>query len=63
MECTEESGSFDMPFWLDNLKERIGNNVEVISIVDSGCGNYDTLWVTSSLRGSTAMTLEISVMK
>ena len=52
-----------MPFWLDNLKERIGNNVEVISIVDSGCGNYDTLWVTSSLRGSTAMTLEISVMK
>jgi acetylornithine deacetylase/succinyl-diaminopimelate desuccinylase-like protein len=51
MESAEESGSFDMNFYLDLLKDRIGNHVQVVSIVDSGCGNYDSLWLTSSLRG------------
>ncbi len=63
MESCEESGSIDMPFYLDLLKDRIGDHVEMISIVDSGCGNYDTFWITSSLRGSTAMSIEISVIK
>ena len=35
MESSEESGSPDMPFYLNKLKDRIGNNVKVVFIVDS----------------------------
>lgn len=53
MESAEESGSIDMNYYLDILKDRIGNHVKIIFVVDSGAGNYDTLWITSSLRGCT----------
>ena len=59
MESDEESGSNDMDYYLDNLKERIGSNIKVIWIVDSGAGNYETLWLTSSLRGNVVVNVEI----
>ena len=51
IEACEESGSYDLPFYIDALAERIGTPSLVICL-DSGCGNYDQLWCTTSLRGS-----------
>ena len=50
IECCEESGSFDLPAYLDALAPRIGTPALVVGL-DSGCGNYEQLWGTSSLRG------------
>jgi acetylornithine deacetylase/succinyl-diaminopimelate desuccinylase-like protein len=43
------------------LAERIGTPNLVICL-DSGCGNYDQLWVTTSLRGLAGGTLKVSVL-
>ena len=50
IECCEESGSFDLPPYLEVLSKKIGNPSLVVAL-DSGCGNYDQLWGTTSLRG------------
>ncbi|MGH8647387.1 MAG: M20/M25/M40 family metallo-hydrolase, partial [Gammaproteobacteria bacterium] len=50
IEACEESGSFDLPFHIEALAERIGRPSLVICL-DSGCGNYEQLWCTTSLRG------------
>ncbi|MDJ0975135.1 MAG: M20 family metallopeptidase [Planctomycetota bacterium] len=50
IEACEESGSFDLPPYLEHLGERIGQPSLVVCL-DSGCGNYDQLWCTTSLRG------------
>jgi acetylornithine deacetylase/succinyl-diaminopimelate desuccinylase-like protein len=62
IEACEESGSFDLPFYIDALAARIGQPSLVICL-DSGCGNYDQLWVTTSLRGLVGGVLEIEVMR
>ena len=61
IETCEESGSYDLPAYLDALKSRIGN-VDLVIGLDSGCGNYDQLWVTTSLRGIAAGTLTVEVL-
>lgn len=61
IEAGEESGSPDLPHYIDLLAERIGTP-DVIVCLDSGCGNYDQLWVTTSLRGIVAGTLSIQVL-
>jgi acetylornithine deacetylase/succinyl-diaminopimelate desuccinylase-like protein len=50
IEGCEESGSYDLPAYIDALKDRIGKPSLVVCL-DSGCGNYDQLWCTTSLRG------------
>lgn len=50
IEACEESGSYDLPFYIDALEKRIGD-VSLVICLDSGCGNYDQLWSTTSLRG------------
>lgn len=62
IEGCEESGSYDLPFYLDHLKARIGKPNLVVCL-DSGCGNYDQLWATTSLRGFIGGTLHIDVLK
>jgi acetylornithine deacetylase/succinyl-diaminopimelate desuccinylase-like protein len=61
IECCEESGSYDLPAYLRSLARRIGKPDLVIGL-DSGCGNYDQLWVTTSLRGIAAGTLTVEVL-
>ena len=56
IEACEESGSYDLPFYIDHLAARIGRPSLVVCL-DSGCGNYDQLWLTTSLRGIAAGTL------
>jgi acetylornithine deacetylase/succinyl-diaminopimelate desuccinylase-like protein len=61
IEACEESGSYDLPFYVDHLAAKIGNPSLVVCL-DSGCGNYDQLWLTTSLRGVLAATLTVSVL-
>lgn len=61
IEASEESGSDDLPYYIEMLGERIGKPKLVICL-DSGCGNYQQLWVTTSLRGLVAGILSIEVL-
>lgn len=61
IEACEESGSADLPHYIEALKERIGTPSLVVCL-DSGCGNYDQLWVTCSLRGLLNGILTISTL-
>jgi acetylornithine deacetylase/succinyl-diaminopimelate desuccinylase-like protein len=61
IEACEESGSYDLPHYVDHLAERIGRPSLVVCL-DSGCGNYDQLWCTTSLRGMAGGNLKISVL-
>jgi acetylornithine deacetylase/succinyl-diaminopimelate desuccinylase-like protein len=62
IEACEESGSYDLPFYIDHLAERIGRPSLVVCL-DSGCGNYRQLWLTTSLRGIAAGTLSVAVLE
>src|SRR3546814_20653568 len=61
IETCEESGSYDLLPYVDALRERMGN-VALVVCLDSGAGNYDQLWMTTSLRGLVAGTLEVQVL-
>ncbi len=61
IECCEESGSYDLPAYLDLLAPRIGAPALVLGL-DSGCGNYDQLWGTTSLRGLVNGVLTVEVL-
>src|SRR5580693_3505561 len=62
IEACEESGSYDLPFYVDHLADRIGDPSLVVCL-DSGCGNYDQLWLTTSLRGMIAGVLKVQVLE
>src|SRR5207244_10212595 len=57
----EESGSFDLPHHIDRLGDRIGQPGLIIGL-DSGCGNYDQLWCTTSLRGLVGGMLKVEIL-
>ncbi|MFV8749999.1 M20/M25/M40 family metallo-hydrolase [Nannocystaceae bacterium ST9] len=61
IESCEESGSPDLPDYLDLLAPRFGD-VQLVAGLDSGCGNYDQLWVTTSLRGLVGGVLTVEVL-
>ncbi len=60
LEASEESGSYDLPFYVEHLKQQIGNP-DLVICLDSGCGNYEQLWLTTSLRGLVGGTLKVEV--
>lgn len=62
IEACEESGSDDLPFYVDHLASRIGKPSLVVCL-DSGCGNYDQFWLTTSLRGLTGGNLRVQVLE
>ncbi len=61
IEASEESGSPDLMAHLDALGERLGD-VALLVCLDSGCATYDTLWLTTSLRGLVEATLRVDVI-
>ena len=61
IESCEESGSFDLPAYIDQLRPRLGN-VSLVVCLDSGAGNYDQLWLTTSLRGMVSGVLKVEIL-
>lgn len=61
IECCEESGSDDLPHYIEALGERIGD-VSLVVCLDAEAGNYDQLWCTTSLRGNLVGTLTVDVL-
>ena len=61
IECSEESGSPDLPAHLATAGGRIGEP-DLVVCLDSGCGDYDRLWCTTSLRGLVTATLTVGVL-
>ncbi|MDG2112337.1 MAG: M20/M25/M40 family metallo-hydrolase [Actinomycetota bacterium] len=62
VEASEESGSPDLPAHVEALAADLGA-VDLVVCLDSGCADYDHLWVTTSLRGVVGLTLEVSVLE
>ena len=61
IETCEESGSYDLLPYVDALRSRLGD-VGLVICLDSGAGNYDQLWLTTSLRGNATGTLKVEVL-
>ena len=61
IETCEESGSYDLLPYVDALRERLGD-VALVVCLDSGAGNYDQLWLTTSLRGNAGGVLKVEVL-
>ncbi len=61
IEAGEESGSPDLPAYIEALADRIGKPSLVVCL-DSGCGNYEQLWSTTSLRGLLGGVLRVDVL-
>lgn len=62
IEACEESGSGDLPHYIDHLAPLLGSPTVVVAL-DGGAGDYDGLWLTTSLRGQVAGTLTVRVLE
>jgi acetylornithine deacetylase/succinyl-diaminopimelate desuccinylase-like protein len=62
IEGCEESGSFDLPHYVESLSERIGSPSLVVCL-DAECGNYEQFWCTTSLRGNLVGVLSVDVLR
>lgn len=62
IEACEESGSYDLPAYVDHLSARIGAPSLVVCL-DSGCANYEQLWLTTSLRGLASGFLRVEILR
>jgi acetylornithine deacetylase/succinyl-diaminopimelate desuccinylase-like protein len=61
IEASEESGSPDLPAYLEALADRIGSPTLVLCL-DSGCLDYERLWATTSLRGLCDGALRVDIL-
>jgi len=61
IEASEESGSPDLPAYVETLADRL--RPALVVCLDSGCGDYEHLWATTSLRGVTSGTLTVEVLR
>ena len=62
VEGSEESGSPHLMPYIENMKERIGKP-DLLVCLDSGASDYETLWVTTSLRGNLIMDITVEVLQ
>ena len=63
LETGEESGSPDLPAYLEHLADRLGD-VNLVICLDAGGGtDYKRLWLTSSLRGAVMATVTVRVLE
>jgi acetylornithine deacetylase/succinyl-diaminopimelate desuccinylase-like protein len=61
IEGSEESGSTDLPAYVEHLGARLGEP-DLVICLDAECGNYDQFWLTTSLRGNLVGTLAVDVL-
>ena len=62
IECCEESGSFDLAPYIQHLRGRIGEP-DLVVCLDSGCGDYERLWCTTSLRGVVIANMKVEILR
>ncbi|MGN9783800.1 hypothetical protein ACTMTF_20365 [Nonomuraea sp. ZG12] len=62
LETGEESGSLDLPAYLHHLADRLGE-VSLVLCLDAGGGDYERLWLTSSLRGAVQATVTVRILE
>lgn len=62
IEAAEESDSPDLQYYLQKLRPQLGN-VSLVICLDSGSGNYEQLWLTTSLRGMLNCWMDVRVLK
>ncbi len=62
IEACEESGSGDLPAYVEHLMPKL-DALSLVVCLDSGCASYDALWATTSLRGIVLGTLEVSLLR
>lgn len=62
LETGEESGSPDLPEYLELLTPRFGD-VTLVVCLDSGASDYDRLWLTTSLRGLVQATVTVRMLE
>ena len=60
IETCEESGSFDLPPYLEELTDQLGDP-DMVVVMDSGGPDYDHVWMTEALRGLVSGTLSVKV--
>ena len=61
IEGSEESGSVDLPAYVEHLAGRLGEP-DLVVCLDAECGNYEQFWLTTSLRGNLTGTLSVEVL-
>ena len=61
IEACEESGSYDLPAYVEHLSSEIGKP-DLVVCLDSGAGNYEQLWLTTSLRGNVTANLSVELI-
>lgn len=61
IEFSEESGSPDLPAYLGTCAHLLGA-VDLVIALDSGTGDYERLWSTTSLRGMLSLTVTVRTL-
>lgn len=61
LETGEESGSPDLPAYMEHLAGRLGD-VTFVVCLDGGGGDYQRMWLMSSLRGMVKLTVTVRVL-
>lgn len=61
LETGEESGSPDLPAYLEHLRPALGR-VSLVVCLDSGALDYDRMWLTTSLRGLVQADMTVRVL-
>ncbi|WP_020663833.1 M20/M25/M40 family metallo-hydrolase [Amycolatopsis benzoatilytica] len=61
LETGEESGSPDLPAYVEHLSERLGE-VSLVVCLDAGGMDYERLWLTTSLRGMVHLTVTVQLL-
>lgn len=62
IEGCEESASRHIESVIDAKIKEIGD-VSLVFVLDSGCLDYENMWVTSTLRGNVKMIFKVKVLK
>ena len=65
VEASEESGSPDLPAHVEALTADPAGGlgeVDLVVCLDSGCATFDTLWLTTSLRGLVGGRLSVDIV-
>ncbi len=61
IETSEESGSPDLAAYVEHLSARLGSP-DLVVCLDSGAGDYERMWLCTSLRGNVTGDLRVSTV-